>query len=69
MLLLFQVLDDDNSGLITAGKFEQALGCLGLELSPAEVHRMLQDFGVKRGDLIDYEVSEPHSSAKTTVRP
>lgn len=56
MLALFQVLDENHSGLLPAVKFRKALGCLGLSLRDEDVQAMLVDFGVKTTDLIDYEV-------------
>jgi Ca2+-binding EF-hand superfamily protein len=58
MLALFQVLDENHSGLLPAVKFRKALGCLGLSLRDEDVQAMLVDFGVKTTDLIDYEVRQ-----------
>jgi hypothetical protein len=56
MLQLFQILDEENTGLLPQKKFEKGLACLGLRLSNEDVRQMLEDFAVKADDLIDYEV-------------
>lgn len=67
MLALFQVLDENHSGLLPAVKFRKALGCLGLSLRDEDVQAMLVDFGVKTTDLIDYEVRRHVATHKYTL--
>lgn len=59
---LFQILDEENSGLLPRHKFDKGLLCLGLGVSEEEVRAMLKDLNVGADDLVDYEVRDKVST-------